>query len=295
MNRNNGKKIIRILTVLTSILFFILPVHADTGPKPSLRIQCSGFPENSYVTVLSALREYGPNREMKTWDYESQSKDYFDMRGIEKEVFIAISEEAERLADAGESLYFWGVVSKCEDEYLFGYWPPEEFKILIYMQDTDEFILSDEVYTRKVFNTAYSCTYENNAMQIRDISTANLSLAGVLLRLLITVAVEYVIGLLFMKYTAKSRMTVILANIITQMLLNVCITLTALKFGSGTPVYAGAILIFEAFIILTEWLIYKTWIRKDQLAHPLLYSAAANCASYAFGLYVSAAFPVLPM
>ena len=163
------------------------------------------------------------------------------------------------------------------------------------MSDTDEFILSDEVYTRKVFNTVYSCTYENNGMRISDISQSDLSPAGVLIRLLITVTVEYLIGLLFMKYTAGSRMTVILANIITQLFLNSGITFAAMKFGAGNPAYAITILLLEGMIIIAEWLIYRKWIGKDQLAHPLLYSAAANCASYAFGLFIYAAAPILPM
>jgi hypothetical protein len=63
-----------IPVMIMMFLCTLIPVFADSGPKPSLTIQCEGFPENSYVSVLSAVSHYGPNR---PWSPEDHDDEYF--------------------------------------------------------------------------------------------------------------------------------------------------------------------------------------------------------------------------
>ena len=293
MKTNINKEIICKLSVL--IMFFfcaMIPVHADTGPKPSLSIQCEGFPENSYVTVLSTVSDYGPN---SPWDSKEHDDDYFATRTISREVYEAISEKARQEREAGTPCYFWGVVTKCSEEYLFGYWPPEEFKILIYMEDSGQFLLSEETYTRKAFRTHYQCTYSEDGLIIKDVSSAFPSFSGILARIILTIVIEYLVSMIFMKHTSKSRIVLILANIITQLFLNGILSAATMKYGSGTPVYLISLLIAELVIIASEWLIYRKWIPREQLKNPLICSAAANVSSYVLGLLAMSAIPVFPM
>lgn len=288
----NRQRIYIIPVIIMMFLCTLIPVFADTGPKPSLTIQCEGFPENAYVSVLSAVSDYGPNR---PWNPEDRDDEYFISQGIKREVYEAFNAEAKRLCDAGTPYYFWGVVTKCSDEYLFGYWPPEEFRIMIYLEDTDTVLLSEETYTRKAFRTTYRCTYSGNDLIIKDVSSAFPSLSGAIARILLTIVIEYLVSLMFMKHTDRSRLVLILANIATQLFLNFILAIATVRFGTSHPVYLIALLIAEGIIILAEWLIYRKWIPHDQLNKPFIYSAAANVSSYLLGLLIIRAIPIFPM
>lgn len=296
MKRRYG--IITFLIIVFMFLCFTAPVSADTGPKPSLTIKCRGFSENSYVTVLATVEKYGPNWSVDALDYEVREKEdpsYFERTGVGKEIYIAIAEEAQRLRQSGEELYFWGVVTPCEKDYLFGYWPPEEFKILVYSADTDTFILSDETYTRTVFKTVLYCEYENGAMAVSEISKSELSSTAVIARILLTILIEYAVGFAHIRYTNRSRLAVVLVNIATQLVLNVILSLTEFKYGYGMGMYYLILFAMEALILLTEWFIYSRVIPKEELPRPFAYALTANMLSLCWGLLMQNVMPRLFM
>ena len=278
--------------MLAFLMCMFIPVHADTGPKPSLTIRCGGFGDNAYITVLSTVKEYGPHQALDAVDFQIREKEWYDYAPVEKEIYIAFANETQRLNEAGEKLYFWGVVSSCDTEYLFGYWPPEEFRILIWLQDTDEFILSEETYTRQAFRTVLKCDYTDGRIKVKDISSADITGKGFLFRILLTIAVEYAVGLLFMKYTSRSRLTVAAVNVLTQVILNVCLSLAALRLGTGMPAYVAVLVFLELLIILAESAIYRKVI-GEELSKPLMYSLMANALSFAAGYIMSAMLPSL--
>lgn len=281
-----------IAILLAFVMCMFIPVYADSGPKPSLAIRCEGFPDNAYITVLSTVRDYGPNQAMDELDFEIREDEWYEYAPVEKDVYISFARHAKKLKEAGEQLYFWGVVSSCADEYLFGYWPPEEFRILIWLKDTDEFILSEDLYARQAFRTILRCDYSSGRIQVSDISSADISGKGILFRILLTIAVEYAAGLLFMKYTFRSRMTVAAVNVVTQIILNVCLSQAALKFGTGMPAYVMILVLLEMLIILAEYLVYRKVIGKE-LSAPLVYSLTANILSFAVGIVLSSLLPAL--
>lgn len=278
--------------LLGFFMCMFIPVYADSGPKPSLAIRCEGFPDNAYITVLSTVRDYGPNQALDPLDFEIREDEWYEYAPVEKDVYIAFAKQAQKLKEAGEQLYFWGVVSSCADEYLFGYWPPEEFRILIWLKDTDEFILSEGLYTRQAFRTILGCDYDEGKINVTDISSSDISLKGIVFRILLTIAVEYAAGLLFMKYTFRSRMAVVAVNVLTQIILNVCLSLAALKFGTGMPAYVMILVLAEGLIILAESMIYQKAIGKE-LSSPLIYSLTANVLSFAAGVVLSSLLPSL--
>ncbi|MBR3349942.1 MAG: hypothetical protein IKG55_07695 [Solobacterium sp.] len=166
---------------------------------------------------------------------------------------------------------------------------------MICLEDTDTVLLSEETYTRKTFRTTYRCTYSGNDLIIKDVSSAFPSLSGAIARILLTIVIEYLVSLMFMKHTDRSRLVLILANIATQLFLNFILAIATVRFGTSHPVYLIALLIAEGIIILAEWLIYRKWIPYDQLNKPLIYSAAANVSSYLLGLLIIRAIPIFPM
>ena len=281
-----------LAALIVMILCMLTRVNADTGPKPSLAIQCEGFPDNAYITVLSTVKDYGPNTSQTAMDYEIREEEWYAHAPADREVYSAFADEAERLRKTGEELYFWGVVSSCAEEYLFGYWPPEEYRVLVWLRDTDDFILSEDTYSRPAFRTVLKCEYRSGSLDIKDVSDTGISAPGMAMRVFLTIAVEYAVGLMFMKYTFKSRIAVFSVNVLTQILLNAALSNAALIFGSGMPMYLAVLLVTELLIILLEWLIYRKVIGKD-LEYPLQYSVLANVLSYGAGIMMAGILPGL--
>lgn len=283
-----------LAVILLMIVCFTLPVYADIGPKPSLTIQCSGIEEKAYVTVLSTVKEYGPNSPKDELDFEIRAKEdpvWFENTGIDKEIYISFCKETERLNDAGEKLYFWGVVSPAEKDYLFGYWPPEEFRILIYLADSGRFILSEKTYTRTAFRTVLKCTYKDGSLSVMDISTAETNAGALAFRILLTIIAEYLVGLLFMKHDGRSRIAIVLVNLVTQLVLNFGLSMAVYAFGYGMAAYYAVLAVMEILIVIAEWKAYEKWIPAPQLKNPFVYSLLANCASFAAGVIMASMMP----
>ncbi|MDO4193665.1 MAG: hypothetical protein Q4D24_10215 [Erysipelotrichaceae bacterium] len=268
-----------LMLTLVMLCAVYLPVHADMGPKPDLVIDFSGIHEPCVVTVLSTVKSYGPNQPMQTawmpwWDEQAPE--------IDKEIYQKFIDETKLLnEDRTEQLYFWGVLA-LNSPYVFGYYPPETFYVLVYFPETDSFMLSEESYTRTVFHTEMAITVENgkllfNARQpLYGIMKSWKDNDAVVLRLLVTVITEIVIGMFFMKYTHKSMLTVIGVNVITQILLNIVIWLRYYVLSNSVstyfPVLAGA----EVLIFLVEGFIYSKLISREELSRPYLYALIAN-------------------
>lgn len=268
-----------LMLTLVMLCAMNLPVYADMGPKPDLVIDFSGIHEPCVVTVLSTVKSYGPNQPMQTawmpwWDEQAPE--------IDKEIYQKFIDETKLLnEDRTEQLYFWGVLAQ-NSPYVFGYYPPETFYVLVYFPETDSFLLSEESYTRTVFHTELAITVENgkllfNARQpLYGIMKSWKDNDAVVLRLLVTVITEIVIGMFFMKYTHKSMLTVIGVNVITQILLNIVIWLRYYVLSNSVstyfPVLAGA----EVLIFLIEGFIYSKLISREELSRPYLYALTAN-------------------
>ncbi|MBQ6488999.1 MAG: hypothetical protein IJI75_07185 [Solobacterium sp.] len=268
-----------LMLTLVMLCAMSLPVYADMGPKPDLVIDFSGIHEPCVVTVLSTVKSYGPNQPMQIawmpwWDEQAPE--------IDKEIYQKFIDETKLLnEDRTEQLYFWGVLAQ-NSPYVFGYYPPETFYVLVYFPETDSFLLSEESYTRTVFHTELAITVENgkllfNARQpLYGIMKNWKDNDAVVLRLLVTVITEIVIGMFFMKYTQKSMLTVIGVNVITQILLNIVIWLRYYVLSNSVstyfPVLAGA----EVLIFLIEGFIYSKLISREELSRPYLYALIAN-------------------
>ena len=126
-----------LMLTLVMLCAVYLPVHADMGPKPDLVIDFSGIQEPCVVTVLSTIKSYGPNQPMQTawkswWDEQAPE--------IDKEIYQKFIDETKLLNEnRTEQLYFWGVLAQ-KSPYVFGYYPPETFYVLVYFLETDSFL-----------------------------------------------------------------------------------------------------------------------------------------------------------
>ncbi|MFA7099041.1 MAG: hypothetical protein WC143_03045 [Eubacteriales bacterium] len=272
-----------ILLFLTAVFLpFSLSVKADIGPKPSVEITFSGFEgEEYFVTLFSKNPPSGPYSEPYTYDDESYN--------------LAAERFAEYEKNDPDGFYFSYHLTECTrtNRFVWGYYPPETFKITVYFPEKDIFIQS-EVLSRYAFDSYFTANFDGTSLKVAksyDYTSETLSL---LARIVLTIAIEVGIAFLF-GFSNKKQITFIIGvNIFTQIALN--IALGAVRFYSGGLAFAFYYLPFEIPVFIIEGILYSWYLKKHALKpigtfKPLAYAFAANLASFAAGLGLALLMP----
>ena len=219
---------VRLFMLLFYLIFTVtaLPItaKADTGPKPSVRIQFKNMGDDlCYGTLLSKEKRTGPAR---VWDGTARNEQLYDLdRNIWK-AFVDYKDP--------DGYYFlqrgWTVSET--GEIAWTYYPPEDFKILLYYPETGTFVSSGS-YGRYAFDTYYTVDMEgvrigsveyNDGLSTNERINAYRSynyrkeLLSLAVRILLTIAIEMVVGLIFGLRQKKQLQILALVNISTQLL-----------------------------------------------------------------------------
>ena len=280
-----------IFVFLCLIMMFPIGVSGDTGPKPSVRIQFKNMgDELCYGTLLSKEESTGPAR---VWDGEEEN---INLDFVDRDIWEAFVNYED-----SDGYYFLQWAWKVNDtkELVWTYYPPNEFKVLSYYPETNTFISSD-VCKRYAFDTYY--TVDMDGIEIGSIKyDENLSgnqrlnmhksyefkneIRALACRMLITVVIEMLIGLLF-KFRNKELLYILLINVITQIILNVLLNVYT---GYG---YYLIYLLLELLVFAIEAIFY-CFVFKKKKWHCVLYTLVANVSSFVIGLYLTNLLPGL--
>jgi len=274
----------RIAAFLAMILLLVpllsLSASADTGPKPSVNIEIDGLALPYYVTLLSEDEYLGP------WSVDNEYEEWNGDRAA-WDKFKSVSRD---------DMYFLGYFEDCTetDSFAWTYYPPDEFKIAIYLPESDTVIISNEEYERYAFDSYYSVTVYDNAWMTVKTSEAShifkqtLAFAA---RLLITIAIELALAACFMKLNKKSVLIIVITNIVTQGLLNCALMSVHLNMVLTVILYTG----LELAVFAVEGLVYQFTIRKTytEKVRTWLYALAANLCSFVIGFGLSYLLPNL--
>ncbi len=284
------KKKLFCVFVTAVLLFSLLPlaVSADTGPKPSVRVDIRGIEGEYYVTLLSYHSSNGP---MSVWNGNESYAFYH-----EGDAGYDIWKKFVEYKDA-DGYYFLQQFEKCEgeDEYTWGYYPPSPFKVLIYIPATDEFIASS-VYERYAFDSYFTLEAgeidgEFTLERSYDHGAEVLSLIA---RIIITIALEIGLAFLF-GYTAKKQLLLISSvNVFTQIVLNVL--LNVVNFYSGHYAFVAYYIFFELIVLALEAVVFYAFLHKlsekpKKRALAIVYAASANVLSFALGMVIARIIP----
>ena len=278
-----------IIVFLCMVMLFPIGVNADTGPKPSVRIKFENMgDELCYGTLLAKEESTGP---ASAWD------------GKEENIYLSFVDrdiwEAFVNYEDSDGYYFlqWAWIVNDTKELAWTYYPPNEFKVLLYYPETNTFVVSD-VCKRYAFDTYYtvdmdgvdidSIKYDeslsgNQRLDMHKSYEFKNEVKALGCRILITVIVEILIGLLF-KFRNKELLYILLINVITQIILNVSLNIYT-GFGSYF-VY----LLLELLVFIIETIFYCLMFKKKKW-HCVLYSVVANVSSFVIGLYLANLFP----
>lgn len=278
-----------------------LPItaKADVGPKPSVRIQFKNMGDDlCYGTLLSREKHAGPAR---VWDGTARNEPLYDLDRSVWKAFVDYKDP--------DGYYFlqrsWTVSET--GEIAWTYYPPENFKILLYYPETETFVSSGS-YERYAFDTYYTVDMEGvrigsveynenlstneriNAYRSYNYRKELLSLA---VRILLTIAIEMAVALLFGFRQKKQLQILALINITTQLLLN--LLLNIIHYNAGPLAFITSYVFFEVIVFVLEAGLYCRLLKKvserKENWYYVLYSFVANSASFWVGYYLATVLP----
>ena len=281
----------RCLAGCLLVLFLFLPVtaHADIGPKPSVQVECTKMPESVYyVTLLSPQESTGPY----SWSPKlDRPAEWLAAPGDEQALQAW---NALRSYPDPDGYHFLEYFEKCGPEHSFSwsYRPPQTFKVLVWLPQSDRFLLSEST-EQYAFDSYFTATCKEGQTQLRlrksyQYGPELLSLAA---RIAATILLELLIALLF-RLRGRAFRCVVWTNLVTQILLNVALNL--LNYRHELWAFLLNYLWMEVAVLLIEALIYRICFKRCGEQRPYLwltYAAVANGLSFAAGLALARVIP----
>lgn len=313
-----------------------MKASADTGPKPSVSVTFENMgDELCYGTLLSKTPSTGPAR---AWDGTEDGKYFFN--GADETVWRAFTEFKDE-----DGFYFLQWFWRADENKALNwrYYPPQTFKILLYYPDratksgaadnsaggatrdsettaaSGAFCVSD-VLERYAFHSYYFVDMRN--VQSETIGTiAKISatqgydysaeILGFFVRFIVTLGVETLLALAFGLRTKRAFLTVLAANGVTQIALNLLLNVR-LHFNNlygVIPLYFFA----ELFIFAAEAALYCFILGKRKNGGEsgsadenggkaaivyskkrlILYAFTANLISFCIGLPLAILLPAV--
>ena len=284
ININTSKHTIPIIisAIMTILLALSLPVIslADTGPKPSVQITVENPPDHiCYATLLGNIEYYGPYQavEVPREGEEAPGKE-------EDRAFNAFFNYASQ-----DDHYFWGMVFTIDGgSFSWGYYPPHDFKVLIYDPETDILYVSDET-SRYAFDSFYTISLgRDGSATLQKAPYFTKNLIGFFVRVMVTLAVEILIALLFGYRGSKEIRLIFIVNIITQVLLNLILSFA--DYHSGPSVWLIFLPMLEIGVFFIEAVVYAFGLKMHSKVRAVFYALVANlvtaCLTVPIGLMI---------
>lgn len=292
MIRNILRRISMVLILMAALGIY---AFADFGPKPSVVVEFENAGDQEYYVTLVA-------KEDKLGSPYSRITDEDEQHYVNIDVWNRFMHYEDP-----DGMVFAGNVQKLTGDgaYVWGYYPPSEFRVLIYFPDTDSFVESSEILEQYAFDSYYQMDFNDLPENWNDAVAAipvtrkyNLlwQITAFLLRLAVTVAVECLLAVLF-GFKGKRQMLLVLAvNCATQLAMNLLI----LDESVGLFVfYVLQYALIEVGVILAEGLVYCLALPKlatpeqNRNIHPIAFAFFGNVASFLLGFLLSNWFPML--
>ena len=280
-----------MLLICISGVFIQLPTYADAGPKPSVEVsfQVKGMDSDEvyYVTLLAKETSTGPFAILKdaSWSakYHREDPDY--------PVF-------EKFVDykSKQGFHFLQFFKRGDedDRFVWSYYPPQTFTILLYFPERNLMIESDETYKRYAFDSYYNAVVnvEANSMKVHVDYLMQKELLSLGVRLLLTVVIELLIAMRYQINIRTNLKLLLWVNLLTQLVLNVALNVVNVFLNGGLFILIYGAL--ELVVMGIEWRIYKKYMILGERPRTdlLKYVVNANASSFVVGLLVASLFPM---
>jgi hypothetical protein len=211
------KKLTQIFIIMVLISALPLTAYADMGPKPSMHVDFINAPDELfYGTLLSLHDSTGP---ASAWD------------GISEYYHWAYGEDGyetwKKFVEYKDTDSFWFLQEwwECsgQNPLRWTYYPPSEFKILLYFPDSDTFCVSP-IYERYAFDsyfTADLADWESGSIAAEQSYDYTQEVENLILRIILTIILELIIAWFFGLRQNRMLACLAIVNLVTQVGLSV--------------------------------------------------------------------------
>ena len=280
------KRIAAIIACLLMLALLPTAAFADMGPKPSVRIGIEGLDpdEPCWGTLLSEEASTGPSR--------------------------AYDGENARVGEAGEDVWRAFVDYEDPDGYYFlqelwpcsedgqlwwTYYPPEEFKLLLYFPETGEFVSSGKC-SAYAFTSWFDARLSDGELALSKSYDYSGAIVNFAVRCALTVALACAAAYFLFRLRTPGRLKAVAAvNVITQLALNLVVNIIA--YLAGSFMIAFRFFLLECLVFAAEGALYDMFFRRAGEPVPVkrcwALSLVGNLMSYALGLWLAYAVPGL--
>ena len=274
------------------VLMMAMPItaSADMGPKPSVRIEFTGIEGETYYGTLLSLRDStGP---ASAWN---GNPDYAHYHPGDEGYDIWLKFVEYQDTDGYYFLQEWWDCSET-NQLNWTYYPPTPFKILLYFPETDTFYVSS-VYERYAFDSYFTVdlsTYDTDPIMAQQSYDYTWEIISLIARIILTIALELGIALLFGYREKKVLGFLAIVNILTQVLL--IVALNIINYNSGALTFTFSYVLFEILVFAIEAIGYTALLKKysskeQKKGRAVGYAFIANTASFALGLWLAHIIP----
>ncbi len=281
-----GFSLILLLMITFSLLS--INIHADFGPKATADVTVIGIEEEFYFDVLIY---YDFDVEPISGDQLDVAMNQYYQDDYPLDILNGYQDQdgyASRtlIYDGGAPAQLtWTNASP--DVFHIGYFhAPEQFKIAIVTKD--DVLITSNIIERRLFNSTMTydlsdvdLSYDQEGVGIlkENIPYGHMGISLVL-RVLITVAIELIILSFVFKYKNKESFVLVLStNIITQALLTIGM-MAGFYFWGSIFGLIGMLVLGEAFVFATEMIIYGIFLREYSRKKAVLYGFVANLVTF---------------
>ncbi|MBR6568676.1 MAG: hypothetical protein IKK60_08510 [Clostridia bacterium] len=298
-----------ILCLVTVITIFSLTANADTGPKPSVRITFENLgDELCYGTLLSRNESTGPasawNGEEEDARHNENPNGYYSYQTFGYDIWKAFTDYEDE-----DGFFFLQEAWQINEtkELAWTYYPPNEFKILLYFPETGDFSISG-IYERYAFDSYFTVNMsetglfvdyneqQSNDERIEAYRSYNYrtEILSLIARILITIAIETAIALLFGFRKKKELLLLIGINTATQIILN--ISLNIINYNSGEMAFTFFYVLSEIAVFVIEAAVYCKLLKNSGEKNRtnlfcVIYALIANALSFGAGLIAAQIIP----
>lgn len=308
-----NRKLTRVFTALLCavlvMMVFPITASADTGPKPSVRITFENLgTEECWGTLLSSKPSTGPSSAWNGNEEDAQHNEnpngYYSYQKFGYDIWKAFVDYDEK-----DDYYFLQEAWQINEtkELAWTYYPPNEFKILLYFPETGEYAVSG-VYERYAFDSYFTVNMDGVKLSVdynEELSSDDrlnayksynygVEIGSLVARILITIIIEMGIALLFGYREKKQLLLLVGVNSGTQVILNVLLNI--INYNSGEMVFVVFYVLFELVVFAIEAILFYHLLNKISIKQKpkwlaVVYALVANAVSFGAGMMIAECLP----
>lgn len=182
--------------------------------------------------------------------------------------------------------YFQEYPGDADAEFVWGYYPPNKFYVLLYNIETGTFYRSQEPVERYAFSSEWQVLLDSqDGLRVHHNRNDSDILSSFAARVLITLILELTWGILLFGLRGPAQRALIgKVNLATQIILNLGLCYGTLYLGPmlGNFLYFA----LEVLVFSVEAFVYNRYLPwpEGKKPHPILYALTANLLSFGIGL-----------